>query len=196
MSKYQIDQEGTYLGTVSESMYGWLGENKKTGSRFIRVPVTISTEGAQKGKTIDWYGYLGEDVGRDGKTKTQRAVDILETCFGVNWNWDNITFAGQEVEVVVEQEEYNGKTSFKAKWLNNPNMDRTSGGKSPEEIEAAKAEAQAKAKEIAQELAASMPRRAGSPVAAPTKAAVASKPASRPLPPVKTIDEDGDEIPF
>lgn len=189
MSKYQIDAEGTYLGKVTEPMYGWLGENQKTGTRFIRVPVTISTEGAQKGKTIDWYGYLSE--------KTQeRTVEILETCFGLNWNWENINFAGQEVEVVVEQEEYNGKTSFKAKWLNNPNMDRTNGGKSPEEIEAAKAEAQAKAKEIAKELAASMPRRAGSPVAAPQKPAVASKPASRPLPPVKTIDEDGDEIPF
>ena len=189
MSKYQIDAEGTYLGTVTESIYGWLGESQKTGTRFIRVPVTITTEGAQKGKTIDWYGYLSE--------KTQeRTIEVLETCFGLNWNWENINFAGQEVEVVVEQEEYNGKTSFKAKWLNNPNFDRTSGGKSPEEIEAAKAEAQAKAKEIAKELAASMPRRAGSPVAAPTKAAVASKPASRPLPPVKTIDEDGDEIPF
>lgn len=188
MSKYQIDQEGSYLGTVSEPIYGWLGESKN-GTRFIRVPVTITTEGAQKGKTIDWYGYLSE--------KTQeRVIEILETCFGINWNWENITFAGQEVEVVVEQDDYNGKTSFKAKWLNNPNMDRTSGGKSPEEIEAAKAEAQAKAKEIAKELTASMPRRSGSPAAAPTKAAVASKPASRPLPPVKTIDEDGDEIPF
>jgi hypothetical protein len=195
MSKYQIDQEGTYLGTVSEPMYGWLGENKKTGSRFIRVPVTIN-EGDQKGKTIDWYGYLGEDVGRDGKTKTQRTVDILESCFGIDWDWQNINFTGQEVEVVVELEEHDGKIRPKAKWLNNPNMDRISGGKSPEEIEAAKAEAKAKAAEIAKELAASMPRRTGSPVAAPQKPAVASKPASRPLPPVKTIDEDGDEIPF
>jgi len=188
MSKYQIDQEGTYAGTVSEPVYGWLGESK-TGTRFIRVPVTITTEGAQKGKTIDWYGYLSE--------KTQdRTIEALENCFGVNWNWENINFAGKEVEVVVEQEEYNGKTSFKAKWLNNPYMDRTTGGKSPEEVEAEKAESKAKAAEIAKELAASMPRRAGSPVAAPTKAAVASKPASRPLPPVKTHDEDGDEIPF
>ena len=188
MSKYQIDAEGTYLGTVSEPMYGWLGENKKTGSRFIRVPVTIN-EGDQKGKTIDWYGYLSE------KTH-ERTVEILETCFGVNWDWENINFDGKEVEVVVDQEEYNGKTSFRAKWLNNPNMDRTSGGKSPDEIEAAKAEAQAKAKEIAKELAASMPRRAGSPVVAPKKATASPKPATRPLPPVKTIDEDGDEIPF
>lgn len=187
MSKYQIDAEGTYLGTVSEPTYGWLGESKN-GTRFIRVPVTIS-EGSQKGKTIDWYGYLTDRT-------QERTVEVLETCFGVNWDWNNINFTGQEVEVVVEQEEYNGKTSFRAKWLNNPNMDRTNGGKSPEEIEAAKAEAQAKAKEIAKELAASMPRRAGSPVAAPARAAVASKPASRPLPPVKTIDEDGDEIPF
>jgi hypothetical protein len=188
MSKYQIDQEGTYAGTVSEPVYGWLGESK-TGTRFIRVPVTITTEGAQKGKTIDWYGYLTDRT-------QERTIEALEHCFGIDWNWDNINFAGQEVEVVVEQEEYNGKTSFKAKWLNNPNFDRASGGKSPEEIEAEKAEAKAKAKEIAKELAASMPRRAGSPVAAPTKAAVASKPASRALPPTKTHDEDGDEIPF
>ena len=187
MSKYQIDAEGTYHGVVTEPLYGWFGESKN-GTRFIRVPVKI-TEGAQNGKTIDWYGYLSE--------KTQdRTVEALEHCFGIDWNWENINFANKEVEVVVEQEEYNGKTSFKAKWLNNPNMDRTNGGKSPEEVEAEKAEAQAKAKEIAKELAASMPRRAGSPVAAPTKAAVSSKPASRPLPPVKTIDEDGDEIPF
>lgn len=195
MSKYQIEIEGTYHGVVTEPTYGWLGESKK-GTRYVRVPVTIDTEGAQKGKTIDWYGYLGEDVGRDGKTKTQRTVETLENCFGVNWDWNNINWAGKEAEVVVELEEYDGKTRPKVKWLNNPNMDRTTGGKSPEEIEAEKAEAKAKAKEIAKELAASMPRRAGSPVTAPTKAAVASKPASRPLPPVKTHDEDGDEIPF
>jgi len=188
MSKYQIDEEGSFLGKVSEPVYGWLGESK-TGTRFIRVPVTITTEGAQKGKTIDWYGYLTDRT-------QERTIEALENCFGVNWNWENINFAGKEVEVVVEQEEYNGKTSFKAKWLNNPYMDRTNGGKSPEEIETEKAEAKAKATEIAKELAASMPRRAGKPVAAPTKAAVASKPASRPLPPTKTHDEDGDEIPF
>jgi hypothetical protein len=195
MSKYQIDAEGTYHGVVTEPAYGWLGESKK-GTRYARVPVTIDTEGAQSGKVIEWYGYLGEDVGRDGKTKTQRTVETLENCFGIDWDWNNINWAGREAEVVVELEEYDGKTRPKVKWLNNPNMDRTTGGKSPEEIEAEKAEAQAKAAEIAKELAASMPRRAGSPVAAPTKAAVASKPASRPLPPVKTHDEDGDEIPF
>jgi len=188
MSKYQIDEEGSFLGKVSEPIYGWLGESK-TGTRFIRVPVTITTEGAQKGKTIDWYGYLTD--------RTQdRTVEALEHCFGIDWDWNNINFAGKEVEVVVEQEEYNGKTSFKAKWLNNPNLDRASGGKSPEEIEAEKAEAKAKAAEIAKELAATMPRRVSKPVAAPTKAAASSKTASRPLPPVKTHDEDGDEIPF
>jgi len=188
MSKYQIDAEGTYHGVVTEPLYGWLGESKNE-TRFIRVPVKIDTEGAQNGKTIHWYGYLTDRT-------QERTVEALEHCFGIDWNWENINFAGKEVEVVVEQEEYNGKTSYRAKWLNNPNMDRTTGGKSPEEVEAEKAEAQAKAKEIAKELAASMPRRAGSPVAAPTKAAVASKPTSRPLPPVKTHDEDGDEIPF
>jgi hypothetical protein len=188
MSKYQIDQEGTYAGTVSEPIYGWLGESKN-GTRFIRVPVTIATEGAQKGKTIDWYGYLSE--------KTQeRTIEILESCFGVNWNWDNINFAGQEVEVVVEQDDYNGKVSFKAKWLNNPNFDRTNNGKSPEEVEAAKAEAKAKAADIAKELAASMPRRTGKPVAAPQKPTVASKPATRPLPPAHIANADDEEIPF
>jgi hypothetical protein len=195
MSKYQIDAEGTYAGIVTEPMYDWLSENEKTGSRFIRVPVTISA-GDQKGKTIEWYGYLGEDVGRDGKTKTQRTVETLENCFGIDWDWENINFAGKEAEVVVDLEDRDGKIRPKVKWLNNPNSERSSGGKSPEEIANKKAEAQAKAAEIAKELAASMPRRAGKPVAAPTKAAVASKPASRPLPPVKTHDEDGDEIPF
>lgn len=186
MSKYQIDQEGSYLGKVSEPIYGWLGESKN-GTRFIRVPVTIN-DGDQKGKTIDWYGYLSE--------KTQeRTIEILETCFGINWNWENINFAGQEVEVVVEQDEYNGKTSFRAKWLNNPNSDRTTGGKSPEEAEAAKIEAQAKAKQIAKELSASIPR-INSPATAPTRATASPKPASKPLPPHITHDEDGDEIPF
>lgn len=189
MSKYKIDAEGTYQGIVTDPMYGWLGENGS--SRYVCVPIKI-TEGSEKGKTINWYGNLGEDVGRDGKTKTERTVETLEQAFGINWTWENINWEGMPVEVVVS--EFNGK--LRAQYINNPNYDRKSGGKSPEEIEAAKAEAQAKAAEIAKELAASMPRRAGSPVAAPTKAAVASKPASRPLPPVKTIDEDGDEIPF
>lgn len=189
MSKYQIDQEGTYLGVVSEPTYGWLGESKKNGTRFVRVPVTITSEGAQRGKTIEWYGYLTDRT-------QERTIEILESCFGVDWDWNHINFEGKEVEVVVEQEEYNGKISFRAKWLNNPNVDRVNGGRSPEEIEAAKAEAKAKAAEIAAELSASMPRRSTGTVVAFKTPAVASKPASRTLPPVKTIDEDGDEIPF
>jgi hypothetical protein len=186
MSKYQIDAEGTYAGVVSDPIYGWLGESK-SGTRFVRVPVTITEAGAQNGKTINWYGYLTE--------KTQdRTIEALEHCFGQNWDWEKINWEGTEVSVVVEQDDYNGKTSFKAKWLNNPNVARSD--KDPVQTEAEKAEAKAKAAEIAKELAASMPRRTGSPVAAPTKPAVASKPASRALPPVKTHDEDGEEIPF
>ena len=188
MSKYQIDQEGDYLGVVSEPIYGWLGESK-TGTRFVRVPITITASGPQRGKTINWYGYLTEK-------SQERTIEALEHCFGIDWNWENINWEGKEVEVVVEQDEYNGKTSFKAKYLNNPNIDRSAGNKSPDEIETEKAAAQAMSKEIATALALTLPRRSKSAHAATTKPVAASKPTSRPLPPVKTTDEDGDEIPF
>lgn len=188
MSKYQVDQEGTFQGVVTEPIYGWLGASKN-GTVFIRVPVTIATEGEQKGKTIDWYGYLSERA-------SERTIEILESCFGTDWDWSSINWTNTPVEIVVEADEYNGKTSYKAKWLNNPSADRTTGNKSPEEIELLKVEAKTKSKIIAKELAASMPRRAGLPIPAPTKPVAAPKPASRPLPTLHIAKADDEEIPF
>lgn len=188
MSKYQVDQEGTYQGIVTEPIYGWLGESS-TGTRRICVPITITDEGEQKGKTINWYGYLSERA-------SERTIEILESCFGTDWDWSSINWTNTPVEIVVEADDYNGKTSFKAKWLNNPSADRATGNKSPEEIELLKVEAKTKSKTIAKELASLMPRRAGSPIPAPTKPAAASKPASRPLPTLHIAKADDEEIPF
>jgi hypothetical protein len=175
MSKYQIDQEGTYKGIVVEPMYEWLGEGKG-GSRYVCVPVQI-TEGSEKGKTINWYGNLGNDVGRDGKTKTERTVETLENAFGINWDWNNINWAGASVEVVVS--EYNGK--LRAQYLNPPDKPRLTST----DNEAKKAEALEKSKEIANELLVSSPRRKSN-----------AKPAIKTTPSVKTHDDEGVEIPF
>lgn len=177
MSKYAVESEGTFAGTVTEPIYGWLGENKN-GTKFIRVPVQI-TEGSESGKTITWYGYLTEKS-RD------KTVEALDHAFGTEWNWQNINFEGKKVEVVVEQDEYNGKISYKAKYLNNPDAVRND-EQSIEEAKIASAR-------IAAELAIELPRLAE----LATELLRNSKPtANTPSKKASKIAEpDDDEIPF
>lgn len=113
--KQYVNAAGKFLATVKAPGNGWLGE-EKTGSEFVRVPVVVSEEGDQKGREVVWKGYLTE------KAKL-RTIQVLDEIFGTEWNFDllaagKVAWAGTEVRIVTEEEEYNGEVRYKAKWLN------------------------------------------------------------------------------
>lgn len=90
-----------------------LGKTEK-GNRHVAVRFeTFDAEG-RPGESITWYGYFTE--------KTQeRTLESLQHC---GWEGDDITeLAGierNEVQLVVEQEEYEGKRRAKVAWVNRP----------------------------------------------------------------------------
>lgn len=109
-NKY-IDAVGKFLCTVKRPPNGWLDETQG-GTPFIRIPCIVTEECDQKGKEIVWRGYLSE------KAKP-RTVESLIRAFDWDGDWDDLdSFAGIEVIIVTEEEEYNGETRIKAKWLN------------------------------------------------------------------------------
>jgi len=106
-----VSKAGKYLCKVKRPGNGWLDETK-SGTPFIRIPCIV-TEPAldQDGKEIVWRGYLSE------KAKP-RTVEALTKAFDWNGDWDDLNFEGIDVIIVAEEEEWNGETRVKAKWLN------------------------------------------------------------------------------
>lgn len=112
-NKY-INTVGSFLCTVKRPPNGWLDETQG-GTPFIRIPCIVTEECDEKGKEIVWRGYLSE------KAKP-RTVESLIKAFDWNGDWDDLdSFSGIEVIIVTDEEEYNGETRIKAKWLNSLN---------------------------------------------------------------------------
>jgi hypothetical protein len=109
-NKY-INSVGSFLCTVKRPPNGWLDETQG-GTPFIRIPCIVTETNDEKGKEIVWRGYLSE------KAKP-RTVETLINAFDWDGDWDQLdSFQGIDVIIVTDEEEYNGETRIKAKWLN------------------------------------------------------------------------------
>lgn len=89
-----------------------LGESS-TGKPQISVEFDILTDGADL-QSIVWRSYFTEDT-------WQRTVESLRHC---GWEGSDVSSVtgldANEVELVIEDEEYNGKTFPKVRWVNKP----------------------------------------------------------------------------
>lgn len=94
-----------------------LGE-ASTGTPCVEVMFQIQGPADYYGQTIVWYGYLSE-----GAMKS--TVKGLRAC---GWQGDNLedlsTVGANQVELVIENEEYDGKTRSKVRWVNQPGGNR------------------------------------------------------------------------
>lgn len=138
----KLDATGEFRCKVVAPQYGWFDQSTK-GSKYIKIPCEV-IEGPHAGKRIVYLGYLTEKA----YESTERT---LVEAFGENWTWTKIPFDGMECLIVTEEEEYNGKSQIKAKYLNSIHGIKTS--KSMEE-------SVAKSYSIAKEL----PKRSSTPI--------------------------------
>ena len=109
-----VNAEGKFLCTVKSPGNGWM-DATEAGTEFVRIPVIVK-EGEQQGREAVWRGYLTE------KAKL-RTIQVLDEIFGTEWNFDllaagKVAWAGTEVRITTEAEDYNGETKIKVKWLN------------------------------------------------------------------------------
>lgn len=98
-------------GTYKAKAKSWgLGESG-TGKEQVAVSFDILTEGAEL-PNITWYGYFTEET-------MARTVESLRIC---GWKGDDLSVLdgldANEVDLVIDEEVYEGKTQTKVKWIN------------------------------------------------------------------------------
>jgi hypothetical protein len=74
------------------------------------------TRGERAGEIVEWSGWLSEKAARG----TMRS---LRAC---GWQGDDVSDLGNldhEVEIVVDNEEYDGKIRARVKWVNSPRLE-------------------------------------------------------------------------
>lgn len=73
---------------------------------------------ADMNDVVDWQGYFGDNKDRGGKTLTERTTDAMKCC---GWQGDDIrelsTITRNEVEIVVQEEEFNGTYRMKVRFI-------------------------------------------------------------------------------
>jgi hypothetical protein len=101
-------EEGTFRARAVDADLGWTQGGKP------QVAVTFEIlEGEDTGRNITWYGYFTD------RTK-ERTIESLRFC---GWKGDDISDLSSvngdgEVSLVIEHEEYEGKTRAKVQWVN------------------------------------------------------------------------------
>lgn len=99
---------GTYPATAiaADAQFG----RTRKGHAQIALPFRID-EGEHAGQAITWFGFFTD------KTR-ERTMESLRYC---GWRGDDLSDLGpldQQVEIVIEHEEYDGKVRAKVQWVN------------------------------------------------------------------------------
>ena len=100
--------EGNYVAKATSYDFGM----SKGGNEQVGVAFTIS-QGDHAGQMLSWYGFF------NSSENTERALKALRAA---GWNGDDLSnligLGDTEVQIVVKEEEYNGKTTTKIAWVN------------------------------------------------------------------------------
>lgn len=106
--------ESTYTslaGTHRARAKEWQLGMSSTGKEQIGVMFEL-TGGEHAGKHLTWFGFFSEGA-------VDRTIESLRHC---GWDSDSLaeldSLSANEVELVVEDEEYEGKWRSKVKWVN------------------------------------------------------------------------------
>lgn len=114
MSEGFMIPPGRYKARAIE---GALGETSG-GKEQVAVLFEI-VEGDYQGQQMTWYGYFH---GADSSKAQKNAKRTLESLRHCGWKGDDLTdlsgLGANEVQIVVEQEEYEGKIRTKIAWVN------------------------------------------------------------------------------
>jgi hypothetical protein len=102
-----IIPKGKYVGRAHGYKFG----TSEKGTEFIAVEFSIE-EGEHAGARLSWRGFFTDAT-------QQRTIESLRYC---GWAGDNITdlegLGKNLVQLVIEPEEYNGKTYPRIQWVN------------------------------------------------------------------------------
>lgn len=98
-------------GKFKAKAKAWILGETSTGGEEIAVEFDVLTEGAEY-SVLTWRGYFTDAA-------WERTIESLRH---MGWKGDNLAnlegLDTNEVELVVEEEEYNGKIQTKVRWVN------------------------------------------------------------------------------
>jgi hypothetical protein len=101
--------QGTFKARAKE----WALGHSKNGKEQVAVLFEI-TQGEHAGKSYTWFGFFTDQT-------TDRTLDSLRHC---GWDGDNFVelkgLDANEVEIVIDTDEYEGKPRTKVQWVNRP----------------------------------------------------------------------------
>jgi hypothetical protein len=101
------------IGTFKARAKEWGLGHSANGKEQVAVMFELAG-GEHDGQSITWFGYFTEQT-------VDRTLDALRYC---GWEGDNLaeldSLDANEVELVLDEEEYDGKVRTKVKWVNRP----------------------------------------------------------------------------
>lgn len=104
-----MTMQGTHRARARE----WALGHSSNGNEQVAVLFEI-TQGEHQGRTITWFGFFTDKT-------AERTLDSLRHC---GWDGDdfvNLTgLDANEVELVIAEEEYQGKFHDRVQWVNRP----------------------------------------------------------------------------
>jgi hypothetical protein len=124
--------------TVRARAKEWTFGVSKTGKEQIAVLFEV-TQGEEQGYHFTWYGFFTPET-------TDRTLESMRHC---GWESDSLehidTLGNNEVELVLEEEEYEGKVRTRVRWVNRPARLVVGEQMSPERLKAFAAKMRGKA---------------------------------------------------
>lgn len=106
-----MSETNSLAGTHRARAVEWALGMSTTGKEQIAVMFQL-TQGPHEGKHITWFGFFTDST-------VERTLESLRHC-----GWDSDSLAeldhldANEVELVIDDETYEGKTRSKVKWVN------------------------------------------------------------------------------
>jgi hypothetical protein len=106
-----MSERESLAGTHRARAQEWALGVSSTGKEQVAVMFQL-VGGAHDGKHITWFGYFTDST-------VDRTLESMRHC---GWDSDSIadldSLGANEVELVIEDETYEGKTRSKVKWVN------------------------------------------------------------------------------
>jgi hypothetical protein len=98
---------GTYRAKATEGALGLT----KGGKEQAAIAFAI-IDGEHAGESVTWFGYFTDAT-------AERTIESLRTCGWIGDDLSDLTgILDNEVQIVIEHEDYEGKTQVRVKWVN------------------------------------------------------------------------------
>jgi hypothetical protein len=141
-----LKTEGRFDGVAFKPEGGWFFQTP-SGKWGLHVGLRVTDDVSEEGKCITWTGWLSDKA-------MPFTIKTLREAFGFNGDLNalqdgKVTFADMPCSFTTANEDYNGKTNLKVKWLNPINKQSSTPALASDEVKAFIATINAKAKAMA-----------------------------------------------